>query len=85
MEYLYLYTILINVFGFLLMGIDKKRAKNRQYRISEKTLWLITILGAGIGTTLAMYAFRHKTKHLIFLFGFPMIGIVQVGLLFYFS
>lgn len=85
MTYVYLYVILMSFFGFLLMGVDKRRAVKGIYRISEKTLWLVTILGAGMGTTLGMYAFRHKTKHASFIIGFPFIGMVQIGLLFYFS
>ncbi len=55
------YYLLVNLFTFTLMGIDKQRAKKKVYRISEKTFILWSILGAGLGVKLATYYFRHKT------------------------
>ena len=57
-----IYFIIINIVGFLAMGIDKKRAKMMEWRIPEKTLFLITLFGGGIGTISGMYTFRHKTS-----------------------
>lgn len=60
------------------MGIDKKRAKWGDWRIPEKTLFLITILGGGIGTISGMYTFRHKTKKKYFTIGLPLIVIFEI-------
>lgn len=60
------------------MGIDKRRAKKKQWRVKEKTLFLIAILGGSIGSILGMYTFHHKTKHKNFVFGLPIILVIQV-------
>jgi uncharacterized membrane protein YsdA (DUF1294 family) len=66
------------------MGIDKKRARKNQYRISEKNLWIMAIFGGAIGMTIGMQLFRHKTKHIAFKLGFPFLALVEIGLLIYF-
>lgn len=63
------------------MGEDKKRAKKHQYRISERTLWLVALFGGAIGTTAGMQIYRHKTKHLAFQIGFPFLAGVELILL----
>lgn len=73
-----LYVVIINVIGFALMGIDKKRARKHQWRIPEKTLFLAAILLGSIGTWAGMYVFRHKTRHWYFVLGMPAILIIQV-------
>jgi len=70
-----------NAAAFLLMGIDKKRAKRGEWRIKEKTLFLVTALFGGLGGTLGMFLLRHKTKHWYFRLGFPALLIVQAALL----
>jgi uncharacterized membrane protein YsdA (DUF1294 family) len=76
--------LLMNIIGLVIMRIDKTRAKRHQYRISEKTLWLVAIFGGAIGTTVGMKLFRHKTKHASFKFGFPLLAITQIILLYWF-
>lgn len=79
-----LVIIIWNLVTFLLMGIDKKRAKKKQYRISEKTLLVSALLFGALGATIGMYVFRHKTKHWYFKFGLPLLLIIQlVGILYY--
>ena len=73
--------VVMNVIAFLLMGIDKKRAKRGAWRIPEKTLFLATGLFGGLGGTLGMFLLRHKTKHWYFRYGFPAMLIVQIVLL----
>ena len=80
-----LYLLVINIIGFLAMLIDKKKAQKGAWRIPEKTLFIITILGGGIGTIAGMYMFRHKTKKLIFTIGFPTILISEIVLAVYFK
>lgn len=78
MKIFLVYILFINLVGFLLMGMDKKKAVRRQYRISEAVLWMISILGGAIGTTVGMNVYRHKTKHLNFKLGLPLLAIIQI-------
>ncbi|CUP50580.1 DUF1294 domain-containing protein [Clostridium baratii] len=79
-----IYLFLINIFGLLLMFIDKQKAKRHKWRISENTLILISILGGSIGSIIGMQLFRHKTKHVKFKLGLPVILIIQIILLYIF-
>ena len=79
-QVLLIYFLIINVAGFFLMGIDKLRAKKQVWRVPEKTLFLIAVLGGSVGTNVGMYVFRHKTKHWYFVIGMPLILIAQVAL-----
>lgn len=79
MKYLlYIYILLINILGFLLMYIDKQRAIKNKWRISETSLLSIAIIGGSIGMYLGMNKFRHKTKHNKFKIGIPLIIIFQL-------
>ena len=73
--------IVMNLLAFALMGIDKAKAKSGAWRIPEKTLFLVTALFGGLGGTLGMKVFRHKTKHWYFKWGFPVLLVVQIVLL----
>ena len=73
-----IYLLCINIFGFFIMWLDKRKAKKGTWRISEKTLFLVTALGGGIGTIAGMYTFRHKTQKLNFVIGFPFITILEI-------
>lgn len=74
------YLIGINLISFILMGIDKRRAREKKYRISEQTLWLWAIIGGALGGAVGMFYFRHKTKHLNFKIGFPILAVIHVYL-----
>jgi uncharacterized membrane protein YsdA (DUF1294 family) len=80
MKYFLLYLLLINAAAFLLMLVDKIKAKKNRWRIPERTLFGSALLGGSIGALLGMYTFRHKTKHLSFTLGMPAILISQVAL-----
>lgn len=69
-----------SVIAFALMGIDKATARRGSRRIPEKTLFLFTLLGGGIGGTLGMHVFHHKTRHWYFAVFFPLIAIAQIAL-----
>lgn len=75
------YLLIINLFGFIVMGVDKKRAVRGAWRISEASLFAFALLGGALGCTLGMNHFRHKTKHWYFKYGMPAIFIMQVFLL----
>lgn len=84
-EFFYTYLLLINLIGFISMGIDKRKAIKHQWRISEKTLFFIAFFGGSLGTVLAMYCFHHKTKAKplsILLPGCLAFHIILVGYLF---
>lgn len=85
MKVVLIYLLLINLAGFLAMFLDKQKAKKGKWRIPEKTLFLLAIIGGSIGTTLGMNLFRHKTKHWYFKFGMPAILILQIALFIYFK
>ena len=72
------YLLLINGIGLLVMGVDKTRARKHVWRIPEKTLFGVSLLGGSLGTWIGMYLFRHKTKHWYFVIGMPLIFIIQV-------
>ncbi|WP_216635636.1 DUF1294 domain-containing protein [Sporosarcina sp. HYO08] len=75
----------MSLWAFAAMGIDKRQAKMRQRRIPEKNLWLLGLLGGGIGAYLGMQIFKHKTRHTSFRIGFLLLaltyGIVVLYLL----
>lgn len=73
-----IYLLIVNAAGFLVMLYDKYLAKNNLWRIPEKSLFGIAIMGGSLGCLLGMYAARHKTKHLKFTIGIPAILAVQV-------
>jgi len=72
-----IYLVIINLITFLAMYIDKKRAKWGKWRIKESTLFTLVLLGGGIGGIAGMHTFRHKTKKMRFVIGFPLILIVE--------
>lgn len=84
-KYLPAYLIIINLFGFAEMYIDKKRSIKKQWRTPEAKFFFIALVLGSPGVLIGMYTFRHKTKHIKFTFGIPLIIIIQVGLWFYFS
>ena len=72
------YLAAVNLAAFALMGLDKRRARRGDWRISEKTLFLPAVLGGALGGLLGMRVFHHKTKHWYFRFGMPALLIVQI-------
>ena len=79
-ELLILYLLLINAVAFLLMLIDKYKAKKNLWRIPEATLMTSAALGGSIGALLGMYTVRHKTRQPKFTVGIPLILAAQIGL-----
>ena len=75
---LVIYLFAVNLLAFILYGIDKKRARNREWRISERTLIGIAVIGGCVGAILGMHIFHHKTRHWYFRYGLPLILIIQV-------
>lgn len=80
---LVIYFFIINLFAIFLMKYDKVKAINNQYRISERTLFLIALILGGMGIYIGMYLFRHKTKHVKFTVGVPLIIILNILTIYY--
>ena len=80
MKYLLLYLLIINAVGFILMLADKQKAKRGAWRIPEATLMGVAAIGGSIGSLAGMYTFRHKTKHIKFTLGIPVILALQIAL-----
>lgn len=70
--------LILNVFGFIQFGVDKKRAQKGKWRISEASLFTTALLGGSIGCIVGMKVFRHKTKHKSFIIGMPLILLLQI-------
>lgn len=79
------YLLVINIIGFVLFYLDKQKAIHHQWRISEKTLFAIALLGGSLGCLCGMYSFHHKTKHWYFVYGMPAIFIAQCIIGYYFK
>ncbi len=74
------YLAAVNVVTFMVYGIDKRKARRGTWRIPEKTLFLLPLLGGSVGALLGMKVFRHKTKHWYFVWGIPAILLTQLAL-----
>ena len=82
MQYLLVYLLLINALSFVLMLTDKIKARKNLWRIPEATLLWSAALGGSFGALGGMYLFRHKTKHLRFTLGIPVLLAVHTVTLF---
>ena len=79
-----IYLVIINVLTFCIMWWDKHEAKVGDWRVSEKFLFVLVLIGGGVGGLAGMYTFRHKTKKWYFKFGFPTILILEIVIGIYF-
>ena len=75
---LIIYLVLINAVGFFLMIADKSRARKNRRRIPEATLFFVAIIGGSLGSLAGMYLVRHKTRHIKFPVGIPVILALQI-------
>lgn len=78
-----IYLAVMNVIGVAVMWSDKRRARLHRWRIPEKVLFWVSLLGGSAGTWAGMYLFRHKTKHWYFVVGMPLILVCQAALAIY--
>ena len=72
------YFVTMNLIGVMVMAADKRKAIKHKWRIPEKVLFLVALLGGSAGTWGGMYLFHHKTKHWYFVIGMPLIFVIQV-------
>ncbi|MCW1928485.1 DUF1294 domain-containing protein [Bhargavaea beijingensis] len=77
------WILILSAYGFIMMGYDKRQAKNGGWRVPERTLWMIAILGGGPGAYAGMQTFRHKTKHTAFRVGFLVLAIADLAAIVY--
>lgn len=79
LKVLVIYLITVNLIAFFMYGADKAKAKKNKWRIAEKTLIGIAVIGGSVGAIAGMKVFRHKTKHWYFKYGLPAILLVQIA------
>lgn len=84
MKALLLYIAIVNIIALLVMRIDKYKAQRHQWRISEASIFLVGLLGGGFGVLLGMNIFHHKTKHLKFTIGIPVVIALNIISFWYF-
>ena len=78
--YLLWYLAAVNLVTFTVYGVDKAKARRGAWRVPEKTLFLLPLLGGSVGALLGMLVFRHKTKHWYIVWGIPLILLAQIAL-----
>lgn len=76
------YMLIFNLAGFCSMGLDKYKARKKQYRIPEKHLFLLAVCGGAFGSTCGIYFFRHKTRHWYFKLGMPLLSLLWIVILY---
>ena len=79
---LILALVIPNLIGFLLMGIDKEKARQGAFRVPESVLFCVALIGGSVGCLLGMFLFRHKTRKPGFLIGMPAILLLQLACFF---
>ena len=83
MNQAFLYSLIVlNIVTFLIYGIDKWKAKQGSWRISEATLLILAVIGGSIGALLGMKIWHHKTMHKKFKYGLPLILLAQIALIY---
>lgn len=80
---IFIYITVMSILGFALMGVDKHKAQRHKWRISERSIFVVGLLGGGLGVLLGMSLFHHKTKHLKFTLGIPLVVLVNILLFVY--
>lgn len=79
MKYLVFWCLALSLADFILMGVDKRRARRGVWRVPEKRFFVLAILGGAPGAVLGMWTFRHKTRHWYFRYGLPAILVLQAA------
>ncbi len=74
---------ILNILGLILVSLDKYKAKNRLWRIPERSFFILSILGGGIGVYIGLFLFNHKTRHWYFMVVIPLIILAQIVFIYY--
>ncbi len=75
--------VILNIFGFILVSLDKYKAKNKLWRIPERSFFLLSILGGSIGVYIGLFFFNHKTRNWYFMTVIPFILLAQIIFIYY--
>lgn len=75
------WVVVVSLAAFCLMGVDKRRARRKAWRVPERSFFLLALLGGAPGAIAGMWVFHHKTRHWYFKLGLPFILLVQAVLL----
>ena len=78
-----IYLLIVNIFTFIVYGVDKLKAKEHLWRISEATLLFLAVVGGSVGAWVGMKVWHHKTMHKKFKYGVPIILLLQAVLFCY--
>nr|WP_239635419.1 DUF1294 domain-containing protein [Paenibacillus sp. H1-7] len=85
MLFLLTYLAVLNIAGFMMMGYDKSQAVHHGRRVPEKRLFAVAAVGGALGAWLGMKIYRHKTKHLSFVIGLPVLFVLNMVCIYYFT
>ncbi len=77
------YLIIINILSLLMFGYDKLKAKKNGWRIPESRFFILGLLGGAVGIYTGMRIFRHKTKHMLFIVGIPLLVVLNLVIIYY--
>ncbi|WP_372996505.1 DUF1294 domain-containing protein [Lutispora sp.] len=80
---IFIYFIIINLAGYIIMAVDKRKSVRNKWRIQEKTLFAISLFGGALGMLLGMRSFHHKTKKTMFKVGIPLLAILNIAVYIY--
>ena len=80
MNYIIIYLIVVNILSFAAMASDKKRARNKAWRIPESVLLTLAFIGGSLGALLGMFTCKHKTKHRKFTVLFPLFFLLHIAI-----
>lgn len=81
-DFISVYLLIVNLAAFAMFGIDKYKAKEEKWRISEFSLFAVSFIGGSFGAWMGMNTWRHKTRHKKFVYGLPLLFVLQVVLIF---
>lgn len=81
--FLLIYVVVMTFIGMWIMYYDKSCARRKKWRVPERVLFLISLVGGSLGTWAGMYMFRHKTKHWYFVLGMPLIFFAHIALVYF--
>ncbi len=84
-KYFIILLLILNILGFILVSLDKYKAKNRLWRIPERSFFILSLLGGSIGVYIGLFFFSHKTRHWYFMTLMPLIIIAQIVACYYLS
>lgn len=84
-KFVIIVLLILNIFGFILVSLDKYKAKNRLWRIPERSFFILSILGGSVGVYIGLFLFNHKTRHWYFMTIIPLIILAQIVFIYYLS